>query len=158
MSKLDLSNLDTIIENLKISKESVKSILEEQDLTLFHTKDYYEGELNVYRDVILMLELYQEHQKNRELEEAIKICKNLSKYLQLKIDSGEHKIFYNNLMYNEKTIDCINAIETLVEAVENSIPTSVVREKIQAYSKNCTVINSFIVDVLQELLQEKGEK
>ena len=64
---------------------------------------------------------------NKELE----ILKNLSKYLQLKIDSGEHKIIYNDLMQDEKTIDCINAIETLIQALENSIDKSVVEEKIK---------------------------
>ena len=43
-------------------------------------------------------------------EEKRKILEHLIEYLQQKIDSGEHKIFYNDLMYDEKTIDCINAI------------------------------------------------
>lgn len=50
------------------------------------------------------------------MEEEIKILKNLIEYLQFKIDSGEHKIIYNDLMYDEKTIDCINSIENLIKA------------------------------------------
>ena len=50
------------------------------------------------------------------MEEEIKILKNLIEYLQFKIDSGEHKIIYNDLMHDEKTIDCINSIENLIKA------------------------------------------
>ena len=48
------------------------------------------------------------------MEEDIKILKNLIEYLQLKIDSGEHKIIYNNLMCDEKIVDCINSIENII--------------------------------------------
>lgn len=64
MSKLDLSNLDSIIEHLKNSEDCARCIVEEQTLTLFHSKDFYEGELKVYEDVILMLKAYQEHKKH----------------------------------------------------------------------------------------------
>lgn len=63
MSRLDLSNLDSIIENLENSEECTRNILEEQTTTLFHTKDYYEGELKVYEDIILMLKIYQNKNK-----------------------------------------------------------------------------------------------
>ena len=43
---------------------------------------------------------------------------HLVEYLQQKIDSGEHKIFYNDLMWDEKTIDCINAINDTLEEIE----------------------------------------
>lgn len=66
MSKLDLSNLDSIIENLQNSESCTREIIEKQTLTLFHAKDYYEGELKVYEDVILMLKIYQEKQKGNE--------------------------------------------------------------------------------------------
>ncbi len=59
MSKLDLGNLDSIIENLKTSEENVTNILEEQSSTIFYTRDYYEGQLKVYQDVITMLKIYQ---------------------------------------------------------------------------------------------------
>lgn len=182
MSKLDLSNLDTIIENLKTSMENIKSILEEQDLTLFHTKDYYEGELNVYRDVILMLKLYQEHQKNwedtsvdKELEEAINRLSNFKTI----------KVLYGNTfaIHLEQLEQLQKNITTLLNYIENSIPTSVVEEKINEYKKIAekadkiseTVkeerldgsivysqrfnadgyIAEIIVKILQELLQEK---
>lgn len=64
------------------------------------------------------------------MDKELEILKNLSKYLQLKIDSGEHKIIYNDLMQDEKTIDCINAIETLIQIVENSISREVIERKL----------------------------
>lgn len=63
MPKLDLGNLDSIIENLKTSEENVTNILEEQSSTIFHTRDYYDGELKVYKDVITMLVIYQEKKR-----------------------------------------------------------------------------------------------
>lgn len=44
--------------------------------------------------------------------------KDLLEYLQNKIDSGEHKIFYNDLGWDIKTIDCINAINEQQEEIE----------------------------------------
>ncbi len=63
MPKLDLGNLDSIIEYLKESTENVTNILEEQSSTLFHTRDFYEGELKVYEDITTMLAIYQEKKK-----------------------------------------------------------------------------------------------
>lgn len=39
--------------------------------------------------------------------------------------------------------------------VENHIPKSKIKEKINAYSKSCAVVDAFIVDVLQELMEDK---
>jgi len=44
--------------------------------------------------------------------------KDLLEYLQNKIDSGEHKIFFNDLGWDVKTIDCINAIKEQQEEIE----------------------------------------
>lgn len=48
-------------------------------------------------------------------EEKREILEHLVEYLQDKIDTGYHKIFYNDDMYDEKTIDCINAINDTLE-------------------------------------------
>ena len=45
-----------------------------------------------------------------DIEEDIKILENLKKYLNLLIYEETHKIIYNDLGWDEKTIDCINAI------------------------------------------------
>lgn len=51
-------------------------------------------------------------------EEKREILEHLVEYLQDKIDTGYHKIFYNDDMYDEKTIDCINAIDTTLKEIE----------------------------------------
>ncbi len=49
-----------------------------------------------------------------DIEENIKILENLKKYLNLLIYEGTHKIIYNDLGWDEKTIDCINAIDHIL--------------------------------------------
>lgn len=46
------------------------------------------------------------------------ILEHIKEYLQNKIDTGYNKIFYNDLLHDEKTIDCINAIDTTLEENE----------------------------------------
>ena len=49
-----------------------------------------------------------------DIEEDINILENLKKYLNLLIYEGTHKIIYNDLDWDEKTLDCINAIEHIL--------------------------------------------
>ena len=53
-----------------------------------------------------------------DIEEDLKILENLKKYLNLLIYEGTHKIIYNDLGWDEKTIDCINAIDHILEERE----------------------------------------
>ena len=48
------------------------------------------------------------------IEEHIKILENLKSYLNLLVYDGNDKIIYNDLLWDEKTVDCINAIEHLI--------------------------------------------
>ena len=48
------------------------------------------------------------------IEENIKILENLKSYLNLLVYEGKDKIIYNDLLWDEKTVDCINAIEHLI--------------------------------------------
>lgn len=48
------------------------------------------------------------------IEEDIKILENLKSYLNLLAYEGKDKIIYNDLLWDEKTVDCINAIEHLI--------------------------------------------
>lgn len=48
------------------------------------------------------------------IDKDIEILNNLIAYLNLLIKKGQHKIFYNNLLWDEKTVDCINAIENVL--------------------------------------------
>lgn len=68
-----------------------------------------------------------------DMEEDIKIIKNLISYLQEKISNGEDKIFYNELMWDEKTIDCINALEDIVQAYKED--EAVIKEMAEFMNK-----------------------
>ena len=53
-----------------------------------------------------------------ELKEAIEILGNLKDYLQIKIDIGYHKLSYNDLGWDFKTVDSITAIDTVLQSLE----------------------------------------
>lgn len=68
---------------------------------------------------------------SNNIEKDIEILENLKKYLQQKIDTGEHKIFYNDLGWDEKTINCMNAISNIVnEYKKNQNIVDKIRSKI----------------------------
>lgn len=67
-------------------------------------------------------------------EEKREILEHLVEYLQQKIDSGEHKIFFNDLMWDEKTIDCINAINNTLEEIERL--NNIIKEAIEYIKKH----------------------
>ena len=48
-------------------------------------------------------------------ERKIEILKNIKEYMQSCINEGHHKFVYNDLGYDEKCIDIINAIEDLLD-------------------------------------------
>ena len=53
-----------------------------------------------------------------ELKESIEILGNLKDYLQIKIDIGYHKLSYNDLGWDFKTVDSITAIDTVLQSLE----------------------------------------
>lgn len=74
-----------------------------------------------------------------DIEENIKILENLKKYLNLLIYEGTHKIIYNDLGWDEKTIDCINAIDHILAEREED------KKKIEELEEiNKEILNSKI--------------
>lgn len=51
--------------------------------------------------------------------EDLKILFHLKEYLNLLIEQGTHKIFYDTLFNDEKVIDCINALNNLIDESSN---------------------------------------
>lgn len=51
-------------------------------------------------------------------DEEKEIFKNLKEYMQDSIDNGYHKFIYNDLDWDFKCIDCINAIDTAINLIE----------------------------------------
>lgn len=52
---MEKEKLEKIIKAFKRKRENVRSILEEQGLTLFNSRDYYEGELEELNFIIRVL-------------------------------------------------------------------------------------------------------
>ena len=52
--------------------------------------------------------------KENSIEEDEKILNNIKTYMQENIDKGYHKFVYNDLGYDEKCVDIINAIENIL--------------------------------------------
>ena len=53
---MEKEKLEKISKAFKRKRENVRSILEEQGLTLFNSRDYYEGELEELNFIIRVLE------------------------------------------------------------------------------------------------------
>lgn len=62
---IKLNNLQSIIDYFETSRENLKNILTEQSCTLFHSFEYYEGQLDMCDKVVTTLKIYHEHQKNK---------------------------------------------------------------------------------------------
>ena len=54
------------------------------------------------------------------MEEDIKILENIKEYMQNQINKGYHKFIYNDLGWDEKCIDVINAIQDIVARCKDS--------------------------------------
>ena len=95
-------------------------------------------------------------------EEKREILEHLVEYLQQKIDSGEHKIFFNDLMWDEKTIDCINAINNTLEENKrlNNIKKKAINElfdlKDMIYKPETREINFDIQNKISSIIKILG--
>ena len=95
------------------------------------------------------------------IEEDIKILENLKSYLNLLVYEGKDKIIYNDLLWDEKTVDCINAIEHLIN--DYTRQKQVVIDKMEELNKeikSCDEIDAIFKIKQQQVLQKllEGEK
>ena len=95
-----------------------------------------------------------------DVEEDIKILENLKKYLNLLIYEGTHKIIYNDLGWDEKTIDCINAIDHILEEREEDKKKIEELEKEIKKNKMYLIMASEVIDnsVLKPKVKDELEK
>ena len=77
--------------------------------------------------------------KENSIEKDKKILNNIKAYMQENIDKGYHKFIYNDLGYDEKCVDVINAIEHILSDYKRAL-----KENEEFKRKNKT---------LEELLQ-----
>ena len=59
--------------------------------------------------------------KENSIEKDEEILNNIKAYMQENIDKGYHKFVYNDLGYNEKCVDVINAIEHILSDYKRTL-------------------------------------
>lgn len=94
-----------------------------------------------------------------DIEEDIKILENLKKYLNLLIYEGTHKIIYNDLGWDEKTIDCINAIDhILAEREEDKKKINKLEYRIEELKKYNKTISDRVVEYKKNCIPKQKVK
>lgn len=88
-----------------------------------------------------------------------KILKNIIEYFQDKLDNGCHKIIYNDLMWDEKTVDIINLLNDILENyISKDKIKKIFNKQIEEYEKEKEYrytgdVNDEI-EVLEEMLKK----
>ena len=75
--------------------------------------------------------------KENSIEKDEEILNNIKAYMQENIDKGYHKFVYNDLGYDEKCIDVINAIEHILSDYKRVLKENEIlkEEKEQAWGE-----------------------
>ena len=85
-------------------------------------------------------------------DEEKEIFNNLKEYMQSKIDNGYHKFIYNDLDWDFKCIDCINAID---DALKQSKEIEELKKYEKYYEEMEEVNKKFIaVDKIKAKIEE----
>lgn len=94
-------------------------------------------------------------------ERKIEILNNIKEYMQSCIDEGYHKFVYNDLGYDEKCIDIINAIDDLLdlynkikEKVEE-LEQDIEKQEKETLGRCITIGQAYAIKVLNELLESE---
>ncbi len=66
MQRLEIKDLNSIINTLDEERKNTEAILTEQSSTLFHSFDYYRGQLDTLDRVLTILKLHSEISKKGE--------------------------------------------------------------------------------------------
>lgn len=75
--------------------------------------------------------------KENSIEKDEEILNNIKAYMQENIDKGYHKFVYNDLGYDEKCVDVINAIEHIISDYKRTLKENEIlkKEKEQAWGE-----------------------
>ena len=97
------------------------------------------------------------------IEEDIDILNNVKEYMQESINKGYHKFCYNELGWDEKCVDIINAIDSIVESYKEVLKEN---ESLQKTYDDCyceykhymqfeSISKSKIEDMIAEIEADK---
>lgn len=87
--------------------------------------------------------------KENSIEKDEEILNNIKAYMQENIDKGYHKFVYNDLGYDEKCVDVINAIEHILSDYKR-----VLKENEELKADNYE-LNNRITDLLENIPIQK---
>ena len=94
--------------------------------------------------------------KENSIEKDEEILNNIKAYMQENIDKGWHKFVYNDLGYDEKCVDVINAIDNILSDYKRVLKENESLQKIKdKIRKNEEIIDiSNDGDLIHELCKE----
>ena len=101
--------------------------------------------------------------KEKSIEKDEEILNNIKAYMQENIDKGYHKFVYNDLGYDEKCVDVINAIEHILSDYKRVLKENeelnykLHSKKIALEIYNRYIPKSKVKDKIEELKQERDE-
>lgn len=104
------------------SREELEQRLEELYRTQHARLDVGADDLDIREEIAEVEEEIKELQddtnviRENSLEKDEEILNNIKAYMQENIDKGYHKFVYNDLGYDEKCVDVINAIEHILSS------------------------------------------
>ena len=81
--------------------------------------------------------------KENSIEKDEEILNNIKEYMQINIDKGFHKFVYNDLGYEEKCIDVINAIEHILSDYKRVLKENEILKKKIDLMENYMVENGW---------------
>ena len=86
------------------------------------------------------------------MKEDIKILENIKEYMQNQINKGYNKFIYNDLGWDEKCIDVINAIENLIARNKE------LKQWYELFNKTNPEKMKIIADSFHEKMADKFDK
>lgn len=102
--------------------------------------------------------------KENSIEKDEEILNNIKAYMQENIDKGFHKFVYNDLGYDEKCVDVINAIEHILSDYKrvlkenNRLEEQVEYDKTHIYTPQTIELNFISKSKIEDKIEEIDKK
>ena len=98
--------------------------------------------------------------KENSIEKDEEILNNIKTYMQENIDKGYHKFVYNDLGYDEKCIDIINAIETVLSELKkkDKIIDLMAEELVKAHEWFYSEFDNYTKEDFIKYFEKKAEE
>lgn len=104
-------------------KNMLNGLLNECESNKYYNYEYIPISKQEGKMILKLLRKLIFHELNKKIyldKNDYSILFNLKCYLENLLINGQDKIFYNDLLFEEKTIDCINAIVDVLKEVKKN--------------------------------------